>query len=80
MNHNYYHVEENIPLPTKLEHVRSRTKTPIAHYTYMNVGDSVLFPTYNQARSVGNLLRGEGYKVAVRTIICNQAYRVWRLA
>ena len=75
----YYQIEPNIPLPTKLDHIKSNTKTPIAHYTYMNVGDSVLFPTYGQARSVGNLLRGEGYKVAVRTITHNQAYRVWRI-
>ena len=76
---NNYQIEANIPLPAKLGHIKSNTKTPIAHYTYMNVGDSVLFPTYGQARSVGNLLRSEGYKVAVRTITRNLAYRVWRL-
>jgi len=76
---NYYTIEPNVPLPTKLEHVKSRTKTPIVHYLNMNIGDSVLFPTYNQARSVGNLLRSEGYKVTVRTIVRNQAYRVWRI-
>ena len=76
---NYYTIEPNIPLPVKPKNKRSNTRTPIAHYTYMKVGDSVLVPTMGQAGAIGNLLRGEGYKAAIRTIVKNQAYRVWRL-
>ena len=77
---NYYTIEPNIPIPAKAQkHRKSGTKTPIAHYTYMEVGDSVVFPTYNQARSVDNLLRNAGYKSITRMIVRNHAYRVWRI-
>ena len=76
---NYFTIESGIPLPVKPKHRRSNTRTPIAHYTYMNIGDSVLFPTYGQAKSVCNLLHSEGYKAKMRTIVHNEAYRVWRV-
>ena len=76
---NYYTIESGVPLPITQEDKRSNTKTPIAHYTYMTSGQSVLVPTIGQARSIGNLLRSQGYKLTVRTITKNQAYRVWRL-
>ena len=76
-----YYIESGIPLPVKPKHRRPNTRTPtaLAYYTYMNIGDSALFPTFNQAKSVWNLLRKEGYKATMKTIVHNEAYRVWRV-
>ena len=80
-----YQIEKGIALPTKRTHKSAKTvdnKPPIGIIkliaTHMEVGDSVLFPTDNQARNLSNQLGKQGKSYIKRTIEFNKRYRVWR--
>ena len=64
-------IEKNIPVPPA-----RRSKIKIV--SDMNIGDSVLCDTYEQAMSLRDALRYRGLKYTTRKIE-NQGWRVWRL-
>ena len=65
-------IEKNIPVPPA-----RRSKIEIV--SDMNIGDSVLCDTYEQAMSLRDALRYRGLKYTTRKIE-NEGWRVWRLA
>ena len=80
-----YQIEKGIALPTKRTPKSAKTvdnKPPqgviklIA--THMEVGDSVLFPTHNQAKNLSNQLWKQDKKATTRCIQFDKRYRVWR--
>ena len=76
----YYKLESGIPIPDSPTHELSGTKRPIAHFLKtMDIGDSVLVPTFNSAKGIYNLFLNSGKKVKIRTVEINKAYRVWRV-
>ena len=77
----YYKLESGIPIPdSRPAHELSRTRRPISHFLKaMDIGDSVLTPTFTSAKSIYNLLQKNGKKATIRTIELNKAYRVWRV-
>ena len=77
----YYKLESGIPMPgARSTHKLSGTKRPIAHFLKtMDIGDSVLVPTFNSAKGIYNLFLNSGKKVKIRTVEINKAYRVWRV-
>jgi len=80
-----YQIEKGIALPTKRTPKSAKTvdnRPPKGSIqliaTHMEVGDSVLFPTDNQARNLSNQLGKQGKSYIKRTIEFNKRYRVWR--
>jgi hypothetical protein len=65
-------IEKNVPVPPA-----GRSKIEIIND--MEIGDSVLCETYEQAMSLRDALRYRGLKYTTRKIE-NQGWRVWRLA
>lgn len=65
-------IEKNIPVPPA-----GRSKIEIIND--MDIGDSVLCETYEQAMSLRDALRYRGLKYTTRKIE-NEGWRVWRLA
>jgi len=65
-------IEKNVPVPPA-----GRSKIEIIND--MEIGDSVLCGTYEQAMSLRDALRYRGLKYTTRKIE-NQGWRVWRLA
>lgn len=64
-------IEKNVPVPPA-----GRSKIEIIND--MEIGDSVLCETYEQAMSLRDALRYRGLKYTTRKIE-NQGWRVWRL-
>ena len=64
-------IEKNIPVPPA-----GRSKIEIIND--MEIGDSVLCETYEQAMSLRDALRYRGLKYTTRKIE-NEGWRVWRL-
>ena len=80
-----YQIEKGIPLPspktvkTAQEQTDKPTKgTMLLIAIRMDIGESVLFPTRNQARNLANQLYSQGKTCSLRTIEFNKRYRVWR--
>ena len=65
-------IEKNVPVPPA-----GRSKIEIIND--MDIGDSVLCETYEQAMSLRDALRYRGLKYTTRKIE-NEGWRVWRLA
>jgi len=65
-------IEKNVPVPPA-----GRSKIEIIND--MEIGDSVLCGTYEQAMSLRDALRYRGLKYTTRKIE-NEGWRVWRLA
>ena len=65
-------IEKNVPGPPA-----GRSKIEIIND--MEIGDSVLCETYEQAMSLRDALRYRGLKYTTRKIE-NEGWRVWRLA
>ena len=65
-------IEKNVPVPPA-----GRSKIEIIND--MEIGDSVLCETYEQAMSLRDALRYRGLKYTTRKLE-NQGWRVWRLA
>jgi hypothetical protein len=65
-------IEKNVPVPPA-----GRSKIEIIND--MEIGDSVLCETYEQAMSLRDALRYRGLKYTTRKIE-NEGWRVWRLA
>ena len=65
-------IEKNVPVPPA-----GRSK--IERINDMEIGDSVLCETYEQAMSLRDALRYRGLKYTTRKIE-NEGWRVWRLA
>jgi hypothetical protein len=65
-------IEKNVPVPPA-----GRSKIEIIND--MEIGDSVLCRTYEQAMSLRDALRYRGLKYTTRKIE-NEGWRVWRLA
>ena len=63
-------IEKNIPVPPA-----RRSKIEIV--SDMNIGDSVLCETYEQAMSLRDALRYRGLKYTTRKM--DDGWRVWRL-
>ena len=80
-----YQIEKGIPLPSPktVKMAKEQADRPpkgivklIA--TYIEVGESVLFPTHSQAKNLANQLAKQDKGFIQRTIAHNKRYRVWR--
>ena len=65
-------IEKNVPIPPA-----RRSKIEIIND--MEIGDSVLCETYEQAMSLRDALRYRGHKYTTRKINDGCGWRVWRL-
>jgi len=80
-----YQIEKGIPFPEgESKHKTAEGKKTTNGLvkliaTYIEVGESVLFPTYFQAKNLVNQLGKQGKKGSLRTLELNKEYRVWRI-
>ena len=74
-----FEIEKNIPIPPKK--VGKPKKYGIVDK--MEIGDSILVPTRNQAIGCNNRARTIGYKMTIRkahgVLATPNAYRIWRV-
>ena len=64
----FYKVEKNVKLPVKGKWAQLMQE--------MEVGDSILFPTHNEARSFRSAVNAKNMKAKERRV--SDGHRVWR--